>query len=123
MTVSIVIPCHNQARFLAEAIDSALEQTHPPAEVIVVDDGSTDGTRAVVAGRPDVTYIAQANAGLGAARNTGWRAAGGACVVFLDADDRLLPHALSAGLACLDRYPRAVFCAGHYDLVDDAGTT
>jgi glycosyltransferase involved in cell wall biosynthesis len=90
LAVSIVIPCYNYGRFLAEAIESALGQSHSPLEVIVVDDGSTDETAIVAASYgAKVRYIAQSNGGAGCARNTGARAANGAFVVFLDADDVL----------------------------------
>ncbi len=111
--VSVVIPCYNHGRFLAEAIESALSQAHDPKEVIVVDDGSVDET-AEVAARYDVRYVHQENAGLSAARNTGLRESAGAYVVFLDADDRLLPGALAAGLACLNANPECEFAFGTY---------
>src|SRR5215470_8083773 len=76
-SVSIIITTFNHARFLADAIRSALAQTVTPSEVIVVDDGSTDDPAAVVAGFPGVRMIRQRNQGLAAARNTGWRAAAG----------------------------------------------
>jgi glycosyltransferase involved in cell wall biosynthesis len=90
LPVSVVIPCYNYGHLLAEAIDSALGQSHPPIEVIIVDDGSTDDTAAVVASYgASVRYVAQSNSGPACARNTGARAALGAYVVFLDADDVL----------------------------------
>src|SRR5215212_9690625 len=91
--VSVVIPCYNQAHFLSEAIESVLAQTHPNFEIIVVDDGSTDNTSEVAARYPGVRHIRQDNQGLAAARNTGLRESKGTCLVFLDADDRLLPNA------------------------------
>ena len=92
--VSIVIPNYNYGRFLGEAIDSALAQTHPLVEVIVVDDGSTDGSRAVIEGYGDrVTAIFQANAGQARACEAGFRRSRQPIVLFLDADDRLLPDA------------------------------
>jgi glycosyltransferase involved in cell wall biosynthesis len=86
-TVSGVIPAYNAEKFLAEAIESALAQTYPLAELVVVDDGSTDRT-AEVAGRfPQVRVIRTPNRGQGAARNTGVDAAFGEWIAFLDADD------------------------------------
>jgi glycosyltransferase involved in cell wall biosynthesis len=75
--VSIVITTYNHARFLPEAIESALGQTVSPSEVIVVDDGSTDDPGSVVSRYSQVQLIRQPNQGLAAARNTGWRAARG----------------------------------------------
>jgi len=105
--VSTVITTYNHARFLAEAIESALGQTVVPAEVIVFDDGSTDDPDAVVRRYPGVRLIRQSNHGLAAARNTGWRAACGHYVVFLDADDRLMPEALAVNLQRFDEKPHA----------------
>ena len=77
--------------FLEAALRSALAQSVPADEIIVVDDGSTDHPEKVTVRFPEVRLIRQPNAGLSAARNTGWRAATTEFVVFLDADDRLLP--------------------------------
>ncbi|HEX3110532.1 MAG TPA: glycosyltransferase family A protein, partial [Thermoanaerobaculia bacterium] len=94
-SVSVVIPSYNYARYLGEAIDSALGQTLPPLEVIVVDDGSTDDTPAVLAAYGDrIRVLRQKNAGVAVARNSGIAAARGECVAFLDADDVWLPRKL-----------------------------
>ncbi len=119
--VSVVIPCYNQAEWLAEAIESVLSQTHRAREVVVVDDGSTDGSARVAARYPDVRCVRQANRGASRARNTGLRASRGAYVVFLDADDRLLPHALEVGVRELRAAPECAFTAGLYVLVSEAG--
>jgi glycosyltransferase involved in cell wall biosynthesis len=111
--VSVVIPCYKQAHFLREAIESVLAQTYPHLEVVVVDDGSTDNTAAVVAGYPGVRYVRQENQGLAAARNTGLRHSVGERLVFLDADDRLLPRAIEVGLTCLRDHPECAFVYGH----------
>jgi glycosyltransferase involved in cell wall biosynthesis len=121
--VSIVIPCFNQARFLGEAIDSALAQTHPAIEVIVVDDGSTDDTRAVTCARPGVRHIEQRNQGAPIARNTGLADSRGEYVIFLDADDRLLPHAAALGIQWLDAHPDWSFVTGHVRLIAEDGTS
>jgi glycosyltransferase involved in cell wall biosynthesis len=100
--VSVIIPAYNYAAFLAEAVESALRQSHTNIEVIVVDDGSTDNT-AEVAQRlmqqdARVRYVHQANQGLSAARNTGIKNAKGEFLVFLDADDVLHEHKVAAHL-------------------------
>lgn len=88
--VSVIIPCYNAARFLRATIESALHQTVSPLEVIVVDDGSTDGSLGVARafGKP-VTVIQQRNQGPSVARNTGVAASAGRYLLFLDADDLL----------------------------------
>ena len=102
-SVSVVIPAYNYGRFIADAIASVLEQTHPPAEIIVVDDGSTDDTAAVVATFGDaVRYIRQHNAGVCAARNRGVSESTGALIAFLDADDTWEPTNLEKQLAVFE---------------------
>src|SRR6266480_1367400 len=110
--VSVVIPCYNQAHFLGEAIESVMAQTYPHFEVVVVDDGSTDNIAAVVARYPGVRCFQQGNQGLSAARNTGLRHSIGECLVFLDADDRLMPRAIEVGLASLRDHPECAFVYG-----------
>jgi len=119
--VSVVIPCYDQARFLHEAIESVLAQSYPHLECVVVDDGSHDNTSEVAARYPGVTLVRQENAGLSAARNTGLRHSSGAYLVFLDADDRLLPNALADGLAAFAEHPEAAFVAGHHRPIDSDG--
>jgi hypothetical protein len=82
------------SEFSADAIESVLRQTHPDVEIVVVDDGSPDNTRDVAARYAGVRYVRQDNQGLAAARNTGIRESRNPYLVFLDADDRLLPCAL-----------------------------
>ncbi len=106
MSVSLVIATFNHARFLGEALDSALAQTLEGVEVVVVDDGSTDDTPAVLAsyaGR--IQVIRQPNRGLAAARNAGLAAARGTYVGFLDADDVLMPTKLAEQVALLEGAP------------------
>lgn len=94
-TVSVIIPTYNYARYLGEAIDSALGQTLAPLEVIVVDDGSTDDTPELLAAYGDrIRVLRQKNAGVAVARNSGIAAARGEYVAFLDADDTWLPRKL-----------------------------
>jgi glycosyltransferase involved in cell wall biosynthesis len=118
--VSVVIPCFNQAHFLHAAIDSVRVQAYPSIELIVVDDGSTDGTTAVAEAR-GVLVVRQANGGLGSARNAGLRAATGEFIVFLDADDELMPDAIASGVATLRRHRRAACVAARCQLIDREG--
>lgn len=101
--VTCVIPVYNGQRYLAATIDSVLAQTHGALDVVVVDDGSTDGSRAVAEafGEP-VRTIAQANAGPAAARNTGIAAGRGELIAILDADDLWLPEKLERQIAFLE---------------------
>ena len=121
MSVSVVIPCYNQGRFLSEAVASAAAQGELLSEIVVVDDGSTDETPTVARRDGAVRYLRQERRGLPEARNTGWRASSGDYVVFLDADDRLLPGAAAAGLETFLRWPHAAFVFGHYELIDEYG--
>jgi glycosyltransferase involved in cell wall biosynthesis len=101
--VSIVIPCFNAEAWVAAAVESALAQTCRDVEVIAVDDGSTDGSPAVL-GRlagPRVRVIEQPNRGAAAARNAGLGAAGGEFIQFLDADDLLAPSKIAGQVALL----------------------
>ena len=110
---SVVIPCYNQAHFLHEAIESALAQTYSHREILVVDDGSTDNTAKVTGGYAGVRYVRQKNSGISTARNTGLKQSRGEYLVFLDADDRLLPEALEVGVSCLHQHPSCGFASGH----------
>jgi glycosyltransferase involved in cell wall biosynthesis len=121
MSVSVVIPCYNQGRFLGQAIASAAAQHGLVSEIVVVDDGSTDDTPAVATRDGSVRYLRQERKGLSEARNSGWRASSSEYIVFLDADDRLLPRAINAGLEALRRWPHAAFVFGHYELIDELG--
>jgi len=106
VSVSLVITTFNHGRVLADALDSAVAQTLRGVEIIVVDDGSTDDTPAVLArysGR--IRVVRQPNRGLAAARNAGLAAAHGSYVSFLDADDVMMPTKLAEQVAVLDRAP------------------
>lgn len=106
---SIIIPCHNYGKFLAEAIESALNQTLSPHEVIVVDDGSSDHSPAIAHHYEErgVRVIAQANQGAIATFNTGIRASTGEYFVILSADDRLDTRYLERTIPLLDAHPSA----------------
>ena len=99
-TVSVIIPTYNYAEYVKRAAESAREQeVEGGVEVIVVDDGSTDDTEAVVTALPGVEYVKQANAREGAARNNGASRASGRYLAFLDPDDYYLPGKLAADVA------------------------
>jgi glycosyltransferase involved in cell wall biosynthesis len=120
---SVIIPAYNQGQYLGEAIESVLRQTRQDFEIIVVDDGSTDDTRAVVAGYrdPRIRYLYQQNQGLPAARNTGIRAAEGEYLSFLDSDDLFLPHKLELLTGQLEQHPEAGLAAGQAIPFDEWG--
>ncbi len=110
--VSVIIPAYNAERYIEETLESVFKQTHDRLEVILVDDGSTDGTGARVrAYRDRVRYIQQANAGVGAARNRGLDAAAGDYIAFLDADDLWRPERLEVALEVASRHPASGFIA------------
>ena len=119
--VTVVVTCHNQGHFLRESIGSILSQTRLPDEILIVDDGSSDNTRDEARRFPEVIYIRQDNSGLAAARNTGLSRSRGDLLVFLDADDRLLPHALEAGLDDFAAHPECAFVFGAFRKIDATG--
>jgi len=112
--VSVIIPVYNGKRYLAEAIESVLAQTYQPIEVIVIDDGSTDGSdRVVKRFSPLVQYFYQPNSGLGAARNSGVDLAKGDYLAFLDADDIWIKDKLMLQMAAFQGNPGLDFVFGH----------
>ena len=119
--VSIVIPCYNQARYLGEAVQSALDQSVSDTEIIVVNDGSTDDTVRVAGRFPGVRCITQERRGLAAARNSGVAHCSGELVVFLDADDRLLPGGLDAGARLMTADSSLAFVAGFSRFINAEG--
>src|SRR6185295_16601263 len=124
-SVSVVIPTYNYGRFIKAAISSVLDQTRSPSEVIVVDDGSTDETTAVVAAfGKAVRYMRQDNAGVSAARNLGVRESTSQLIAFLDADDTLEPSTLEKQVARLDSDEEIVLvhCAMR-EFDDETGAT
>lgn len=120
--VSVVIPAYNYAAYLEAAIGSVLRQDHQKFEIVVVDDGSTDNTAAIVAGftDPRIRYIHQANAGLSAARNSGIREARNEYIAFLDADDQWLPSHLSSLLAHFSKHSASLALVASTSLRVDA---
>jgi glycosyltransferase involved in cell wall biosynthesis len=120
VSVSIIVNNYNYDRFLAEAIDSALDQTYPQTEVIVVDDGSTDKSREIIAGYGDrIRPILQANGKQAAAFNSGFAICTSDIIIFLDSDDYLYPHAVERIVAVWSSQLAKV----HYrlDVVDAEG--
>jgi GT2 family glycosyltransferase len=105
--VTVIIPTFNRARYLTEAVQSVLDQTFPDYELIIVDDGSTDGTSTVLAGfgDPRLRVLRQKNRGISAAMNVGLRAARGEYIARLDSDDAWLPDLLEREAAVLDSHP------------------
>lgn len=119
MRVSVIIPAYNRADLLPRTLQSVLAQTHPPAQLIVVDDGSTDSTAEVARSFPEVHLISQVNAGLGAARNAGAVVADGDALLFLDSDDLLAPTALAALEQKLQENPEALAAYCRSALIDE----
>lgn len=107
--ISVVIPTYNRSAFITLAIDSVMNQTFTNYEIIVVDDGSTDGTKDIVKKYGDrIRYLYQGNSGVSAARNCGIHAAQGEWVAFLDSDDEWLPSYLGKHSELLVQYPSIV---------------
>ena len=114
-SVSVVIPAYNAEPYIVRTIESVLAQTHPPDEIIVVDDGSTDQTAERVKHYDaHVRYIHQPNAGASQARNTGIKAANSEWIAFLDADDEWLPEKLESQMDLLQRNPGLVWTTCNY---------
>lgn len=113
--ISCIVPVFNGERYVREAVDSILAQTHRPLEIIVVDDGSTDGTAAIIEKySAQVHYLLQPNSGPAAARNRGLRAARGDLLAFLDADDQWRPEKLARQWARLQKRPEIDLCFTRY---------
>ena len=114
--ISVIIPTFNRVRLVVQAIDSVLKQSFHDFEIVVIDDGSSDDTGAVIQQYTDprVRYIYQENTGLAGARNAGIRAARGQYVAFLDADDLFLPHNLDSHIAEIERHPQLGLVAGGF---------
>lgn len=120
--VSVIIPVYNAQSFIARAVDSVLRQTHPVAEIIVVNDGSTDGTLAALApfdGR--IRVITTPNRGVSSARNAGFLASTSGLIAYLDADDEWHEDKLARQIAFLAQHPGTGLCCCDYVTDDGAG--
>jgi len=119
--VSVVIPAYDVAEFLGNAISSVLAQEYSDLEIIVVDDGSSDGTANAVPRLPFVQYVRRERGGPAAARNTGLRLAQGEYIAFLDADDMWEPLSLRRRLRFMERNPRLGLVFGDVCFFDEHG--
>lgn len=109
-TVSVIIPTHNRAWVLKEAIDSVLAQDFHDSEIVVVDDGSTDNTPEILESYQQICVVRQDHRGVSAARNAGIARAAGRLITFLDSDDLWLPGKLSAQVAFFNTHSDALIC-------------
>ena len=111
MDISVIIPTYNRRNTLPRAVESVLNQTYKPIEIIVVDDGSTDGTKEMFSEMyPLVRYIYQVNSGVSSARNTGIKSASGDWIALLDSDDEWLPDKLDRQVKLLQDNAEIRFC-------------
>jgi len=110
--VSIIVPAYNSGEFISKVIDSALNQTYRNAEIVVVDDGSTDNTREILdpyIQNRQIRYFYHSNAGHGAARNRGIEHSRGEFICFLDHDDLMIPDSVESRLSAFEKYPGLEF--------------
>lgn len=126
--ISVIIPAHNAASFLQQAVDSVLSQTRPAREIIIVNDGSKDGTLEIARGNEgshpsgtQILVIDQKNAGVSAARNAGAARASGEYLAFMDADDLYLPGLLAAAEKAFRLIPSCVCFFSNQAMFDDQG--
>jgi len=109
--ISVIIPTFNRSETVLRAVESVISQDHPSFEVIVVDDGSNDGTRALMPSAANLKFVVHpSNRGVSAARNTGIRQSSGRLVAFLDSDDYWIPGKLKCQTEFFDANPSAVAC-------------
>ena len=115
--VSIIIPSYNHGGYLKEAVASIVTQHYPATEIVIVDDGSQDNTKEIVKEIQGISYIYQQNQGLSAARNTGIKNCTGDYLIFLDADDWLLPGSIATNVQYLQANNDLAFVSGAHDKV------
>jgi glycosyltransferase involved in cell wall biosynthesis len=120
--VSVVVPVFNGERYLAEALASVRAQRYPAVELVVVDDGSSDGSATVAVGTPGVALVRQSNRGVAAARNAGVAASSGELLAFLDQDDRWTPDKLDVQVGRMRRRPSLAFTLAHQRLFLETDT-
>lgn len=124
--VSVIVLCDNSERDLAETIESVLHQSYPAFEILVVDNGSTDGSRTIIDRYFRQYFQVQSlllprHAGLARARNRGIAHSSGEYIVILDSGDRLLPHGIEAGVNALNAHPDWMFAFGPCRRIQESG--
>lgn len=118
--VTVVIPCYNSSAYVSEAIESVLAQTYAPIEIIVVDDGSTDNSKAIIKKFGDqLVYVHQPNQGVSIARNTGYGLSNGKYICFMDADDWFYPSNIDLKTNYLINNPQAGLVHSVVEVTDD----
>jgi glycosyltransferase involved in cell wall biosynthesis len=120
--ISFIIPFFRHGEFLAETVRSIEEQNYSPSEIIIVDDGSPIPVDAFLPKEHSLTIIRTENAGVSAARNRGFRESSGSYILFIDADDRLMPGAINSHLKVFADYPDTQLTFGACRFIDDSGT-
>jgi len=119
--VTVIVPLYNSERYLEDTLQSIFNQDYQPMEVIVVDDGSTDGSAGIAKSFKNIRYIYQANQGPSAARNTGITISQGDFIAFLDADDMWMPDKLSLQISYLLNHPDVGFVVAHRRMIIEQG--
>lgn len=120
--VSIVVCCHNRRHYLEQTMESILAQSYRPVEIVVMDDGSTDDTPALMESYGNsIRYFRQENQGAAAARTAACRLARGEYIAFQDDDDLMVPDRIPQFLLALQQYPTAVFATGDWAVIDSNG--
>ena len=119
--VSVIIPIYNGEAYLSEAIESVINQTYSPIELIIVDDGSTDNSKEIALSYSQVNYIYQENQGVAVARNTGIAKCQGEYIALLDQDDLWLPNKLELQVEYLNSHPEISYVLGEQKIFLESG--